>query len=279
MLLGIFEHVAHPCGADADEHLDEIGAGNGEKRHLRFASNALGQQGLAGTGRADQQHPARDAPAEFLEFLRILEEVDQFLDVLLGFVAPGDVGKSDGVGRFIEHAGTRLAKAERTAASAALHLAHEVHPDADQQQHGEPGNEDLREEGLLLARRTDDVHTVLDQIAHHPQVPRRSQVETSPFTRRHVENTALVNDDLLDAPCLGVLHELGIAHCLGGLRTVELLEHREQHETDHEPDRNLGKPLIIQTNLPKTGHEYVLDMQPILGKSRERRANRRKPIH
>src|SRR5690606_1495550 len=30
MLLRLLEHVAHPAGANADEHLDEVGTGNGE---------------------------------------------------------------------------------------------------------------------------------------------------------------------------------------------------------------------------------------------------------
>jgi hypothetical protein len=48
MLLGLLEHVAHARRADADEHLDEVGAGNREKRHLGLAGDRLRQQRLAG---------------------------------------------------------------------------------------------------------------------------------------------------------------------------------------------------------------------------------------
>src|SRR6266480_2852277 len=34
VLLRLLEHVAHARGADADEHLDKVGAGDGEERHL-----------------------------------------------------------------------------------------------------------------------------------------------------------------------------------------------------------------------------------------------------
>jgi hypothetical protein len=34
-LLGLFEQVAHAARADADEHLDEVGAGDREERHAR----------------------------------------------------------------------------------------------------------------------------------------------------------------------------------------------------------------------------------------------------
>ena len=39
VLLRLFEHVAHAAGADADEHLHEIRARNGEERHVRLAGD------------------------------------------------------------------------------------------------------------------------------------------------------------------------------------------------------------------------------------------------
>jgi hypothetical protein len=56
VLLGLLEHVAHAAGADADEHLDEVRAGDGEERHVGFARDGAREQGLAGARRADQQH-------------------------------------------------------------------------------------------------------------------------------------------------------------------------------------------------------------------------------
>ena len=61
VLLRLLEHVAHAAGADADEHLDEVGARDGEERHVGFAGDRARDQRLAGAGRADQQHAARDA--------------------------------------------------------------------------------------------------------------------------------------------------------------------------------------------------------------------------
>ena len=65
-----------------------------------------------------------------------------------------------------------LAERERTAAAAALHLAHEENPHADQQQHREPGDEDLRQEALLFLGLGLHLDAVLDQVADHPQVAR-----------------------------------------------------------------------------------------------------------
>ncbi len=63
VLLGLFEHVAHARGADADEHLDEVGTGNGEERHLGFAGDGAREQGLAGTRRAHHEHALRNLAA------------------------------------------------------------------------------------------------------------------------------------------------------------------------------------------------------------------------
>src|SRR5258705_415993 len=63
-LLGLLEHVADAARADADEHFDEIGAGDGEEGHARLARNRAGEQGLAGAGRADQQRTLGNLAAQ-----------------------------------------------------------------------------------------------------------------------------------------------------------------------------------------------------------------------
>jgi hypothetical protein len=123
-----------------------------EERHLGLAGDGLGQQRLAGARGADQQHAARDAAAELLELLRVLQEVDQFLDLFLGLVAAGDVGEGGGVVGLVEHARLALAEAEGAALAAALHLAHEVDPHADQQQHRAPADQDAHQQRGFLAR-------------------------------------------------------------------------------------------------------------------------------
>ncbi len=64
LLLGLLEHIADAGGADADEHLDEVGTAEAEERHARLAGDGLGEQRLAGSRRADQQHALGDAAAE-----------------------------------------------------------------------------------------------------------------------------------------------------------------------------------------------------------------------
>ena len=132
MFLRLLEHVAHARRADADEHFDEVRTGNAEERHLGFAGDRAREQRLAGAGIADHQHAARNAPAELLELAGIAQKLDQLGDFLLRLFAAGDVGKRDAVVALVHHARAALAERERAAAPAALHLAHEEYPDADQ---------------------------------------------------------------------------------------------------------------------------------------------------
>ena len=66
VFLGLLEHVAHAARAYADKHFHEIGAGNAEKRHARFAGDGFGQQCFARAGAAGQEDAARHAAAEAL---------------------------------------------------------------------------------------------------------------------------------------------------------------------------------------------------------------------
>src|SRR3989441_1110779 len=86
VLLALLEEVAHAARADAHEHLDEVGPGDAEERHSRLAGDGAGEQRLAGAGRAHQQHALGDAAAELGELLRVLEELDDLFQLVLGLV-------------------------------------------------------------------------------------------------------------------------------------------------------------------------------------------------
>ena len=102
ILLGLFEHVAHAACADADEHLDEVRAGNREERHVRFTRDRACDQRFTCAGRTDQQHAARNAAAQTLKFPRVAQEFDDLLQVLLGLVDTGDVLEGDAAVRLGE---------------------------------------------------------------------------------------------------------------------------------------------------------------------------------
>src|SRR5947207_2915462 len=53
--LRLLEEIAHARCADADEHLDEIGTGDREERHARFARHGPREQRLARARGAEQE--------------------------------------------------------------------------------------------------------------------------------------------------------------------------------------------------------------------------------
>ena len=75
VLLALLEQVAHARGADADEHFDEVGAGDREERHPRLAGDCAREQRLTGAGRAVEQDALGDLRADGLELGRVLEEL------------------------------------------------------------------------------------------------------------------------------------------------------------------------------------------------------------
>ncbi len=109
--LGLLEEVAHAARADAHEHLDELGAGDAEERHAGLAGDGAREERLAGAGRADEQHAARDPGAEAVELLGVLEELDHLGQLLLRLVHAGHVVERDDGLVAEEHAGPALAEA------------------------------------------------------------------------------------------------------------------------------------------------------------------------
>ena len=93
VLLGLLEQVAHPGGADADEHLHEVRTGDRVERHPGLAGDRAGQQRLAGAGRAVEQHALGDLRAERLVAGRVLQEVLDLVQFLDGLVGAGHVGE------------------------------------------------------------------------------------------------------------------------------------------------------------------------------------------
>ena len=170
VLFGVVKHVAHARCAYANEHFHKVGAGDAEKRHLGLASNRLGEQGFAGSGGAHQQQTTRNAATEFLEFAGVFQEVDDFFDFFFRFVATGHIGKSNGVGAFVKQSGLAFAKTEGAALAATLHLAHEVHPYTNQEQHRPPTHQKGHEQRAFFAGFDIKLYAVGNQVADQSTV-------------------------------------------------------------------------------------------------------------
>ena len=105
-----------------------------------------------------------------MELGRVFQKVDDFFDLFFGLVATCHIGKRDGVGGLIKQAGFGLAKAERAAFAAALHLTHEVHPHTNQQQHRAPADQQRHEQRTFFAGFDIKLHIVSDQVANQTAV-------------------------------------------------------------------------------------------------------------
>src|SRR5690606_11788062 len=137
---------------------------------------------------------------------------------------------------------------ERAAAPAALHLAHEEDPHADEQQHREPGDEDVHEERRLLFRLRLDLDPVLQKIRDEPDVARRVARDALAVGGGRLELAAF-DGDLGDAAGLHLLEELRVLHRrLDGLARVELVEHGHQNQPDDEPDDQVLEHVIQRLN-------------------------------
>ena len=94
---GIPEQTPHARRADAGIHLDEVRAAGEEKRHARLARDRPREERLARARRADEQDALRDAPADCREAARLAQEIDDFLDFVLGLVDARHVLERDDV--------------------------------------------------------------------------------------------------------------------------------------------------------------------------------------
>ena len=142
VLLGLLEQVAHPGGADADEHLDEVGAGDRVERHAGLTGDRAGEQRLAGAGRAVEQHALGDLGADGLELGGLLEELLDLAELLDRLLAAGDVGERRLRHVLADQLGLGLGELHDPAA-AALHLVHqeqEQHDDQHERQEASRGS-------------------------------------------------------------------------------------------------------------------------------------------
>src|SRR5271156_104070 len=148
VLLALFEQIAHAARANADEHLDEIRTRDREERNVRFTSNRPRQQSLARPGGPDKQYTLGNASTEFLEFLRIFQEVDNFVELFFGLIDSGHVLERCLLLLGGQQSRARFSKTERFV-PARLHLFHHENPEQNQQDKRSKRREEIHPIGVL----------------------------------------------------------------------------------------------------------------------------------
>ena len=187
--LGLTEQVAHPRGADADDHLDELRGRHREERHACLARHRARQQRLAGARRPAEEDAMGHPRAEALVPLRIAQEVDDLRQLVLDLVDAGHVVERDRDLRGVCPRGLRAAQPREPSSASALREAPEQQDQqAEQEERGEqPEHEPLPQRRARLRRPRVDGHVVLrEQPAELSLVRERRHVGVEALRPRRV---------------------------------------------------------------------------------------------
>ena len=254
VLLGLFEHVADAAGADADEHFDEIRARDREEGHVGFAGDGAGEQGLAGAGRADQQDAPRNAAAEALELLRVLQELDDLLQVFLGLVDAGDVLEGHAAVGLGEQLGLGFAETHGLAAGA-LHLARQENPHADEGDQRQAVDQQGHQPVIAVGRRLGgDLDVFLVKAVHQRRVVRR-------IGRKGLAVGVMAGDfvardgDVADMALIGLGEQLAEIDFLGRGALAGVLE--QHHQRDHQKNDDHPQSEIAEIRI------HLLSWEPL----------------
>ena len=181
--------------------------------------------------------------AELLEFLRVAEELDDLLQVLLGLIDAGDVVERDAAVPLGEELRLGLAEAHG-AAAARLHLAHEEDPDRDQEQHGEPRHEHAEERGhVFLGGFGRDLHAFLVELVDQVRVVRRIGLKVAAVGE--MSRDLIAGDGhILDVAALDLGEQLREADLVAAdlhARALEQVEQGDQEEADEHPNGEVAE--------------------------------------
>ena len=114
LLLALLEHVPHPAGTHSNEHFHKIRTTDSEERNAGLARNGPGQQRFPCSGRPDHEDALGDTRTQFLEFARILEEIDNLPEFFLGLLDAGHILEGHLVPLHVHHARLAFAEAHRS---------------------------------------------------------------------------------------------------------------------------------------------------------------------
>ena len=245
--LGLLEQIAHFRGPHAHEHLHELGAGHGEERHVRLARHCLGQHGLAGAGRPDEQNALGHLRANVAVAPGIVQILDDLRQVLLGLVLSGHVGELDALGRFDVDTGLALPHAEHHRVAA--HAVHELflhvlpQPPEEQQRH-DPRQQHADDRRRLLDDLAGELGARLVEALRAPRVVHRPGAVHLFALGVGEEDLILLDVDLADLFLFGHPDERAVIH-LVDLRAHDprLGQQVEEHQHEH------GDHVIINQRL------------------------------
>ena len=272
-LLGLLEEVTHARGADAHEHLDEVGAGDREERHARLARHGLGQERLARARRADEQHAMGNLRAHLLVALGFSQEVADLLELLDGLVDAGHVGELDLWSLLL--GGERLRLSELHGATVLIgHATHVVDEDGHEEDGGHHRDENRLEDargrgvnregdvGVLGHELVERVGSHIDGLVLHERVGVALVVLGLPVGARDAAVLRLERDGGDAAVLHGGNELVGGERVHLGVGRKRVDPHREEqvcHDGDHDERGDEPRPLGIGLVITVAGRAEVVE--------------------
>ena len=241
-LLGLTEEVAHAAGTDAHKHLHEIRARHAEEWHVGLAGHSLGQQRLTRARRAYEEGALGNLASQVGIFLGILQELDDFLHLLLGSCLPGHITEGDLRGLVLLHqlgpAAPHIEDAHRPASIArasAAHAAHHHYPEDDNENQGAKAPDKVPQARVAaavaypareVAQRLLFVQEVL-QFLGTQELRLHIGLATHGHVARLEDVTDMLRPDIHDQRALLLVHHdagrISLSHILFELRIAHLL--------------------------------------------------------
>ena len=150
--IGLLKQVAHLGRTHAHKQFHKFRSGNGKEGYFGFACHSLRQQGLACAGRAHQQSAFGKPGADGRILVRMLQEVHDFLQSILGFLLAGYILEGDAGLLLGNDFRIGFTKAHGVDAAAHMfgHLAHQHLPQQREQRDRENPADDETEKGAVL---------------------------------------------------------------------------------------------------------------------------------
>ncbi len=187
-------------------------------------------------------------------------------DFFLGFLDAGHVIEGDLDGVFGHQAGPALAEGHGLAA-AGLHLAHEEDPDAHQDQHGQPGDQQGGVPGAVILGLGGDFHAFALEKLDEVGVLRGVAFKGLAVLLFPVDFLPLEGNGFYFVP-LDQINKLAVGQgglTFGMLSGVEIVKQKNHHQADEQPESNIfikGTQAIIHVffltlrfNLPDGGNK------------------------
>ena len=187
-----------------------------------------------------------------MKFGWVAQEIYNLGYFFLGLIATCHIGKGNTFFSLVQHARLALAKREKPPSfTAALHLAHEKNPHANEQQHWEPRNKNTHQKRLLFFRLGLNRNTVLDQVRYQPQVLRRIAGDALTIASNSLQHASF-DSYLGDTPKPDFFQKARVIYLrLRGLllARVELIEYGHQHQRHDHPNSDTLKQVVQSYSL------------------------------